>query len=216
MDLDVAMCDELLGTTRAVRKRLDFERPVPRAAIMECIGISMQAPTGSNSQGWRWMVVDDAGKRRALADLYRLAAKPYLTAASGQSAQTGDTQTQRVFSSAMYLMERLQDAPVHVIPCLASRLPDETPATAMAGYFGSIFPAVWSFQLALRARGLGSCLTTLHLAHEREAAELLGIPEGVMQVALLPVAYTLGTHFKRAARPAPDAITHWNAWAPSG
>lgn len=212
MALDVAVCDELLSTTRAVRKRLDFERPVPRDTIMECIRLSMQAPTGSNSQGWRWMVVDDAVKRAALADLYRLAAKPYLTTASEQSGTTGDAQTQRVFSSAMYLMERLQDAPVHVIPCLQGRLPDSTPAAAMAGYFGSILPAVWSFQLALRARGLGSCLTTLHLAHEREAAELLGIPDDVLQVALLPVAYTKGTDFKPAQRPAPDTITHWNAW----
>ena len=212
MALDVAVCDELLSTTRAVRKRLDFERPVPRDTIMECIRLSMQAPTGSNSQGWRWMVVDDAVKRAALADLYRLAAKPYLTTASEQSGTTGDAQTQRVFSSAMYLMERLQDAPVHVIPCLQGRLPDSTPAAAMAGYFGSILPAVWSFQLALRARGLGSCLTPLHLAHEREAAELLGIPDDVLQVALLPVAYTKGTDFKPAQRPAPDTITHWNAW----
>ena len=212
MKLDVAMCDELLATTRAVRKRLDFGRAVPREIIMECIELSMQAPTGSNSQGWRWMVVDDAGKRQALADLYRLAAKPYLTSASEQSSASGDAQTQRVFSSAMYLMERLQDAPVHVIPCLEGRLPDDTPAAAASGYFGSIYPAVWSFQLALRARGLGSCLTTLHLAHEQEAAELLGIPGNVLQVALLPVAYTVGTNFKRASRPAPDAITHWNAW----
>lgn len=212
MALDVAVCDELLSTTRAVRKRLDFERPVPRDTIMECIRLSMQAPTGSNSQGWRWMVVDDAVKRAALADLYRLAAKPYLTTASEQSDAAGDAQTQRVFSSAVYLMERLQDAPVHVIPCLQGRLPDSTPAAAMAGYFGSILPAVWSFQLALRARGLGSCLTTLHLAHEREAAELLGIPDDVLQVALLPVAYTKGTDFKPAQRPAPDTITHWNAW----
>ncbi len=212
MGLDVAVCDELLTTTRAVRKRLDFERPVPRATIMECIELSMQAPTGSNSQGWRWMVVDDAAKRAALADLYRLAAKPYLTTASAQSNEGGDAQTQRVFGSAMYLMERLQDAPAHVIPCLQGRLPDGTPAAAMSGYFGSIYPAVWSFQLALRARGLGSCLTTLHLAHEHEAAELLGVPEGVMQVALLPVAYTIGTDFKRALRPAAETITHWNAW----
>ena len=212
MEFDLATCDELLATTRAVRKRLDFERPVPREVIMECIALSMQAPTGSNRQGWRWMVVDDAGKRQALADLYRLAAKPYLTSASAQSQDSGDEQTQRVFSSAMYLMERLQDAPVHVIPCLEGRLPDDTPAAAASGYFGSIYPAVWSFQLALRARGLGSCLTTLHLGHEKEAAELLGIPDDVLQVALLPVAYTIGTNFKRATRPAPDAITRWNAW----
>ena len=212
MTLDRAVCDELLSTTRAVRKRLDLARAVPRAVIDECIALSMQAPTGSNSQGWRWMVVEDADKRRALADLYRRGGEAYLTSASAQSAEGEDAQTQRVFSSALYLMEHLHDVPVHVIPCLAGRPPADVPAAMMAGLFGSIFPAVWSFQLALRARGLGSCLTTLHLVHEAEAAELLGIPDDVMQVALLPVAYTVGTDFRPANRPPASSITHWNNW----
>ena len=210
MALDVSVCDELLSTTRAVRKRLDLDRDVPREVINECLELAVQAPTGSNSQGWRWVIVQDAEKRRALADLYKRDAEPYLRSAEEQS-QDG-TQTSRVFSSALYLMEHLHEVPVHVIPCLQGRPREGTPVTALGGFYASIYPAVWSFQLALRARGLGTCLTTLHLNHEKEAAELLGIPDDVIQVALLPVAYTLGTDFKPAARPPVADITHWDTW----
>ena len=209
MKFDTAITDELLATTRAVRKRLDFSRAVPREIINECLELAVQAPTGSNSQTWRWVVVDDADKRAALAAIYRKAAEGYLSSAAEQ-APTG--QTKRVFDSALYLMENLEKAPVHVIPCVKGRPPEGSPTMALGGLFGSIFPAVWSFQLALRSRGLGSTLTTLHVVHEGEAADLLGIPDDVMQVALLPVAYTLGTDFKRASRPPVSNITHWNAW----
>ena len=209
MKFDIAMTDALLATTRAVRKRLDLERPVPRAIIDECLELAVQAPTGSNSQTWRWLVVDDAEQRRALAELYRKGAAPYLATASEEA---GDAQSKRVFDSAMYLMDHLHEVPVHVIPCVAGRPPEGSPTIMLGGLFGSIFPAVWSFQLALRARGLGSTLTTLHLMEEKAAAELLGIPDNVMQVALLPVAYTKGTDFKPAKRPPVAKITHWNTW----
>ena len=209
MKFDIAMTDALLSTTRAVRKRLDLQRPVPRDLINECLELAVQAPTGSNSQTWRWLVVDDADKRQALADLYRRGAREYLAGAADQ-APAG--QTKRVFESALYLMDHLQEVPVHVIPCVEGRPPQDSPMVMLGSLFGSIFPAVWSFQLALRARGLGSTLTTLHLMHEQEAAELLGVPEDVMQVALLPVAYTSGTDFKPAARPPVAKITHWNQW----
>lgn len=209
MKFDLEMTDELLATTRAVRKRLDFSRPVPRAIINQCLELAVQAPTGSNSQTWRWLVVEDADRRAALAELYRKGARDYLAGAAEQAAEG---QTKRVFTSALYLMDHLQEAPVHVIPCLEGRPPKDMPMVGLGSMFGSIFPAVWSFQLALRARGLGSTLTTLHLMHEREAAELLGVPDDVMQVALLPVAYTIGTDFKRASRPPVANITHWNQW----
>ena len=208
MELDTDICDELLATTRAVRKRLDLTRPVPRDVVEDCLELAVQAPTGSNSQTWRWVVVDDADKRQALADLYRRGGEGYLTAAG----ETATGQTARVFSSALYLMEHLHEVPVHVIPCLEGRPGDGATVTQLGGYFASIYPAVWSFQLALRARGLGSCLTTLHLGFEKEAAEILGIPDNVVQTALLPVAYTLGQDFKRASRPPVADITHWNAW----
>ena len=212
MTLDIETCDALLATTRAVRKRLDLSRPVPRSIIDECLELAVQAPTGSNSQNWRFVVVDDAAQRQALADLYRRGGEAYLTAAEGQARQSGSPQTARVFSSALYLMEHLHEVPVHVIPCLVGRPPAGSGVPALGGYYASIYPAVWSFQLALRVRGLGSCLTTLHLGFEKEAAEILGIPDNVVQAALLPVAYTLGTDFKPAARPPAAQVTHWNGW----
>lgn len=212
MAFDLDMTDELLATTRAVRKRLDLTKAVPRDTINECLELAVQAPTGSNSQGWRWLVVDDADTKKALADLYKRGGDEYLSAAGAEAEKSGDAQSKRVFSSAIYLMEHLHEVPVHVIPCIQGRPNPNAPAAMSAGLYGSIFPAVWSFQLALRARGLGSALTTLHLVHEQEAAELLGIPDDMHQVALLPVAYTLGTDFKRAKRPPVSGITHWNKW----
>lgn len=212
MEFDLAMTDELLATTRAVRKRLDLEREVPRSVIEECLELAVQAPTGSNSQTWRWVVVDDAAKRKGLADLYRKIADAYLAGAGKQAAEAGDKQSQRVFDSAVYLAEHLHEVPVHVIPCVEGRPSADTPLPMLSGLYGSIFPAVWSFQLALRSRGLGSALTTLHLGAEQEAAELLGLPDNVMQVALLPVAYTKGTDFKRANRPPVSGIVHYNGW----
>ncbi|MBU6267463.1 MAG: nitroreductase family protein [Sphingomonadales bacterium] len=212
MIFDIAMIDELLATTRAVRKRLDLDRPVPRAVIEQCLELAVQAPTGSNRQTWRWLVVDDAATRAGLAEIYKACARDYLVAARAAAEQGGDAQTLRVFDSAVWLAENMARVPALVIPCVEGRLDDGAPAMAAAGYFGSIYPAVWSFQLALRARGLGSTLTTLHLLREAEAAALLGIPDNVMQVAMLPVGYTRGTDFKRATRPPVSEITHWNRW----
>jgi len=213
-EFDLSVTDALLSTTRAVRKRLDLERSVPRDVINECLDLSQQAPTGSNRQGWAWVVVTDKDKRAALGDMYHRGAMAYLNQAEKDAAQMDDGgQTSRVIDSALYLADKLQDVPVHVIPCInVGQLPDNPPRQAWAGVMGSIMPAVWSFQLALRSRGLGSVLTTLHLSQEKEAAELLGIPDDFMQVALLPVAYTKGTDFKAAKRPPIGDITHWDTW----
>ena len=206
-DLDTV--DRLLSTTRAVRKRLDFGRDVPDEVILDCIRLSQQAPTGSNMQNWRWLVVRDPDTRAALADLYRASGGDYLAEAA-KSATEG--QIGRVMTSATYLAEHLQEVPVHVIPCVKGRLTPDNSVGEWSGMMGSIYPAVWSFQLALRSRGLGSCLTTLHLGKEAEAAELLGIPDDVMQIALLPVAYTKGTEFSPAERPPVERIVHLDRW----
>lgn len=206
---DLETVDHLLSTTRAVRKRLDFDRDVPDDVLLECIRLSQQAPTGSNMQNWRWIVVRDADTRKQLAELYRAAGGAYLAAAA-ETASEG--QVKRVMSSANYLAEHLDEVPVHVIPCAKGRLTPDNSVGDWSGMMGSIYPAIWSFQLALRSRGLGSCLTTLHLGKEAEAAEVLGIPEGVMQVALLPVAYTKGTDFKPAERPPVERIVHIDRW----
>jgi nitroreductase len=216
MEFDLEMTDALLSTTRAVRKRLDLERPVPREIINECLELAVQAPTASNSQTWRWVVVDDPARRARIAELYRQAMKDRQSVAESWDDTKAENrisaQTARVLGSAGYLRENLHRVPVFVIPCVEGRpAPDAAPASLSAIY-GSIMPAVWNFQLALRARGLGSVFTSVLGFREREVAELLGIPANVMQVAMIPVAFTIGTDFKRAARPPISEITHWNEW----
>ncbi len=206
--MDLASVDELLTTTRAVRKRLDLDRPVGRDVILDCIRLAMQAPTASNEQDWRWLVVTDADKRAAIAETYRSIGAEYLEQAA---ATASDPQTQRVYRSALGLTETLARVPVHVIPCLQRRF-DGSNLLIAASAWASIIPAGWSFMLALRSRGLGSVWTTMHLAQEERVAELLGIPATVTQAALFPVAYTVGTEFRPAARPPADAVTFWDTW----
>ena len=141
-----------------------------------------------------------------------MAASVYLEAQEKELQGSDDKQTRRVIDSAVFLAENLQNAPFHVIPCLEGAPPEGAPRMAIAATMASIFPAVWSFQLALRSRGLGSCITSLHLANSELAAEVLGIPDNIMQVALLPVAYTKGMDFKRAKRPPASSIIHWDEW----
>jgi nitroreductase len=201
---DTEITDRLLSTTRAVRKRLDLDREVPREVILDCLRLAQQAPTGSNAQGWRFVVVTDAAKRARLAQIYREVGSEYLSNA-GQM----DAQLTRVRTSSRYLLDAIDRVPVLVIPCINGRVRD--PARA-AGFYGSILPAVWSFMLALRSRGLGSVWTTFTLAREQEVADLLGIPDDVTQVAMIPVAYTIGTEFKPATRPPAEQITYWDSW----
>ncbi len=209
--IDRANADLLLSTTRSVRKRLDFDRPVEREVLLECLRLAVQAPTASNRQTWRWVVVTEPDLRLKIADYYREAALPYLRESQANAADGGDAQGQRVFESALYLAENLEKAPVFVIPCLDEDLADEDRGAGIVA-LGSIVQAGWSFQLALRARGLGSTWTTLHLHRAKEVAELLRIPAGVTQVSLIPVAYTKGLDFKPARRPPVERITHWNYW----
>jgi nitroreductase len=209
MDLDTV--DHLLTTTRAVRKRLDLGRPVEPEVIEECLRLAIQAPTGGNSQGWRWMVVTDPDKRTAIAEAYRATWVPYRAASQANVAE-GDAQQQRVIDSASYLADHLHEVPVHVIPCIYGRVLGGGTLVEGAGVFGSIYPAVWSFQLALRSRGLGSAFTTLHLPHAAAVAELLEIPDGVTQTALIPVAYFTGDDFQPAKRRPVEEITYWNGW----
>jgi nitroreductase len=206
--VDTESIDEVLSTTRAVRRRLDLTRPVERAVILECLQLAMQAPTASNDQNWRWMVITDADKRAAIAEIYRSVGEDHLERAAGTES---DPQTRRVYESAHALTAILAEVPVLVIPCLDRRF-DGSNLLIAASAWASIIPAGWSFMLALRSRGLGSVWTTLHLAKEREVAELLGMPDTVTQAALFPVAYTVGTDFKPASRPPAETVTSWNTW----
>ncbi|HPG27733.1 MAG: nitroreductase family protein [Spirochaetaceae bacterium] len=205
---DLAEIDRLLSTTRAVRRRLDLSRPVPRELLLDCIRLSQQAPTGTNAQHWRWVVVDEPDQRRRLAELYARGIP--LLEESAKSAR--DAQTKTVYDHARDFASRIGEVPVLVVPCLEGRLPPDAPSVVVTTYYGSIYQAVWSFQLALRSRGLGSLFTTMHLAFEDEAREVLGLPPDVVQTAMLPVAWTVGTDFRPARRPPPETITHWNRW----
>ena len=205
--------DELLKTTRAVRKRLDFERPVSDDVLRECVEYATQAPTGSNVQGWHFMLVTEREKIEKIAAIYKKAFEWYKDSpvyagrvATGISDQR-DAQQGRVANSADYLADNMHRSPALFIPCMNGR--NENPGAA-----GSIIPAAWSFMLAARERGLGTCWTTLHLMHEEEAADVLGIPfDDVQQWALSPVAYTVGTDFKPATRPDVETVISWNSWS---
>ena len=211
--------DQVLTTTRAVRKRLDFDRPVEMSVITECLEIATQGPSGSNSQGWHFVVVTDADKRAAIARLYQQSFAEYLVSPSQPTKRHLDNPDmaptqQRVLSSAQYWAENLAKVPAFLIPCGAGRI-DGGQATHMmqAGFYGSILPAVWSFMLAARERALGTCWTTLHLKFEKEVADILSIPfESVTQAALIPIAYTKGTDFNPAPRKPLDDIVHFDEW----
>lgn len=213
--MDIQSVDHLLTTTRSVRKRLDFDRPVEREVVEKCLDLALQAPTGSNLQGWRFVIVSDAAKRKQIADLYRKAFKVYAnTPNPHQPTDQSDPRVQqrdKVVTSAVYLAENMWRAPLLVIPCYEGRVEDQG-VLAQASFYGSILPAAWSFMLALRSRGLGTAWTTLHLMHEKEAAAILNIPDNVTQTCLLPVAYFQGEDFKPANRlPVQDVIAY-DSW----
>ena len=209
--------DELLTTTRSVRRRLDFSRPVEKEVIAECLEIALQAPTRSNSQGWHFVVVTDPGVRQVIARIYReafaeYARQPFSAGRLFPEDPHRGRQQRRVMDSAAYLAQHMHEVPVLMIPCLTPAVETEPP-WKWASYWGSILPAVWSFFLAARTRGLGAAWCTLHLAREREISELIGMPEHfATQAALVPVAYTLGAHFQTAPREPLDSVLHWERW----
>lgn len=210
MDLLPLDPDQLLSTTRAVRKRLDFDRSVSRETIEECLTMALQAPTASNSQPWRFMIVTEPTTKLAIAELYRKSYAAY--AGPMPDAAALATPQGRMRTSSQYLADRFHEVPAFVIPCVTGRL-ETLPSDSQSALYGSIVQAGWSFCLAARARGLGTCWTTLHLAFEREAAEILGIPFGeVTQTSLITLGYTLGTDFKPARRGDLSEVVRWERW----
>ena len=210
--------DELLATTRAVRRRLDLTRPVERELIEECLHLAQQAPSGGNRQGAAFVVVTEPERRRALAQLYRHGWDRYLSEGilgeppSRPTDPAKRRQAARIGRSARYLADHLAEVPVHVVPCHAGRT-EGRPQIVQASAFGSVLPAAWSFMLAARSRGLGTVLTTMHLFHEREAAELLGIPyDEVSQVALIPLAHVVGEGFRPGPRESLERFARWERW----
>lgn len=207
--------DELLTTTRTVRKRLDPTRPVPLELVRECVEIALQAPSGGNAQGWHWLVVTDAAQRAAIGEVHRdcfaryQASKGFAGNLHADDPERSATQ-QRVGDSASWLGEHLGEMPVLLVPCLQTDRP--LPAGNQAGLWGSLLPAVWSYALAARDRGLGTAWTSVHLQREADVAEILGLPDGVHQGALLPTAYYTGETFKPARRQPLDEVLHLDRW----
>ena len=215
MSLLPLTAEELLTTTRSVRKRLDLERPVALTLVREALTVALQAPSGSNAQSWHFVVVTDADRRAAIGDYYRRAVEDYLASERSAARLHADDADrapvqQRVGESVAHLGRTMGQVPVHVIPCL--RLPGGLPAGSQAAAWGSLHPAAWSYMLAARLRGLGTAWTTLHLRYEREVAELLGLPDDVRQGALIPTAHYLGETFRPAPRQPLDQVLHLDAW----
>jgi nitroreductase len=210
--------DEVLTTTRAVRKRLDLSRAVDHATIRECLEIAVQAPTGSNRQVWHFVVVTEPATIQRLGDLYRRAtvmAKQQVSVLGRiepSNKDFYDAQTERVYESAGYLGEIIDRVPGMLIPCVEGNFA-ELEGAPLFSLAGSVMQAAWSFMLAARNRSIGTVWTTVHLALEQEAAGLLGIPyPDVSQIALIPFGYTVGTNFKQAIREPLDRVLHWDQW----
>ena len=211
--------DELLTTTRTVRRRLDLTRPVPLALVRECLEIALQAPSGSNRQGWEWVVVTDPDRRAAIGELYGRSVRAYQSSPSYAGRLHADDPVRsevqrRIADSSEYLAEHLGEVPVHVIPCIhvGAGGPAGLPAGNQAGLWGSILPATWNYMLAARARGLGTAWTTLHLRYEAEVAQILGLPPDVAQAALVPTAFHTGDTFRPAHRRPLDEVLHVDGW----
>jgi nitroreductase len=206
---DLEQTDTLLKTTKQVRKRLDLTRPVPYEVLLECIDVANHAPMGGNLERNRWMIIDDADTKAKIAEYFAAVGRPYLAMNSEVRA---DDRTGKVIDSAMFLIEHLHEVPALVLAMRLDRVPAGASTGGYAGYWGSVIPGVWSFQLAARSRGIGSAWTTFHLEHEAEVAELLGIPPSVTQVCLLPVGYYTGDSFSPAPRRPASDVTYLNRW----
>lgn len=210
---DTSTTDRLLSTTRSVRRRLDFDRPVDPDVLRDCVRLAAYAPNASNAQDWRWVIVTDTEPRAAIADHYRAGIVPPMQELLDRRRADGDAAGIRHSEAVLYLAERFHEVPALVIPCIRGQLDPDLDLAWTASLFGSVLPAVWSFQLALHSRGLASTFTTAHLLAAGEVAELLDIPDDYLQTCLIPVAYLRGDDLKAPARRDPHEIIAWNTWA---
>ncbi|MFP6781576.1 MAG: nitroreductase family protein [Gammaproteobacteria bacterium] len=221
--IDLASVDHILNTTRSVRLRLDLEREIPRETIEQALEIALQAPTGANTQTWRFLVVTDPEIKSGIADYYRKGAEVYIADQTGMT-QTGVSATREfsvddmrtaqkegVMNSSMFLLENMQNVPAMIIPCIESRFEDEMPFV-QASMYGSILPATWSLMLAFRARRIASAWTSLHLVYEKEVRELVGMPDNFTQAALLPIAWLKGGELHKAKRLPLSEVAYWDRW----
>jgi nitroreductase len=205
--------EEVLTTTRAVRKRLDLDRPVERGLVEECLRLAFQAPNGSDRQTWGWVLVDDPSIKMEMAAIYRAALQDFVQRPRGvdDPVPPATEKQRRMSESVIHLTEHMAAVPILLVPTFQGRVENKG-VFWQASHWGSIAPGVWSFMLALRLHGLGSAWTTLHLLREREMGTLLGIPDTETQAGMFPVAYTLGTDFKVADRSSSESRIRWNHW----
>jgi nitroreductase len=222
----IADIDEVLTTTRSVRRKLDFERRVEREVIEECLTLAQQATMGSNQEDWRFVAVTEPERKARIASLYRevwdetveipLRERRPDTVARLDPGERGtpaeQARQQRILASVKYLVDNLERVPVLVFVCSAKPVPKTPLGDRTSGYYGSIMPIAWSFQLALRSRGLGSVMATAIVLKAAELSDLLELPEGTNPITMLPVAYTKTLEFKRAPRLPVDRILHWERW----
>jgi nitroreductase len=223
--LSVTEADRLLTTTRAVRRRLDLDRPVETAVVLECLDVALQAPIASNREKRRFVVVTDPARRAAIGDLYRrtwhdLVGEELPAGVPEQLPIPPDEEPsagrqRRILDGARRLSGAMDRVPVHVIAAVAGRPPADVLGPEASDFYGSVFPAVWSFQLALRARGLGSCLTTAPLRHAADLRPVIGLPDDVHPVAIIAVAHVTGADFQPAPRRRRDEIVRLDTWEPT-
>lgn len=209
---DLPQIDRLLTTTRSVRQRLDLERAVDPSLVVDCIRLACFAPNASNAQQWRWLVIDDPKRKTAIAEVYRESITAPMQALLAEREKNGQADLVRHSKAVLHLGRVLERVPVLVIPCIEGRIEHDPGIGGVTRLFGSIYPAVWSFQLALRSRGLGSTFTTAHLLGEDRVRDLLGIPTGYTQTCLIPVAHTLGGDFSPPTRGRVEDVIGWNGW----
>lgn len=211
MDYDLASVDYILTTTRSVRKRLDLTKAVDENVVSQCLEIAIQAPTGSNAQGWKWLIVTNKQKIAKIGEFYKKSFLAYASSGSGPK-KVDPNQQKRVVDSSMFLAEHMSEVPMLIFACVKGQAPNNAMA---AGLFGSIIPAAWSLMLSLRARGIGAAWTTLHLVYEKECNEILGIPENITTAVMLPVGYFTGETFKKAKRLPVKDVVYWDSWGNS-
>jgi nitroreductase len=216
--------DQLLTTTRAVRRRMDFDRPVERSIIEDCVRMAQQAPMGSNLEDWRVVAVDDPAIKQAIAELYQevwaeTVEGPLARGEAATMARLSPTvraggvaaeRQQRILDGVKYLCDRLDRVPVVLIVCSKKVQPERPLGGTASGYYGSIFPFAWSIQLALRSRGLGSVMATAIAHKATRVQQVLDLPEEWRPITMLPVGYTLGLDFRAATRAPVEHVLSWN------
>lgn len=205
LDTDFAMpLAEAMSTQRAIRRlRSD---PVDDDVVLRCIELATRAPTGSNRQGWEFVVVRDPEVKHQLARLNRQAWSVYRRLGGRRSESMS-----KIVDAVQWQADHFEEVPVVVVPCLHGRAPVFGAPVVAASYYGSIFPAVQNLLLAARAAGLGATLTTLPLWSVTLARRTLGLPGSISPVAVVPMGWPQGNYGPTTRRPV-EEVVHLNRY----